>query len=139
MSSRDPMALALQIDRLMRRLNARIHVQAPEFDQHRVGPIGGMILLTLAEVQPAPIQLISRLMGRDKGQLSRLFSNLERRDLVSRTPDPDDQRSNLLRLTPMGEAFVESIKVVVDGAVQELLAPLTEDEKAEMLRLLEKI
>ncbi|MEM1052858.1 MAG: MarR family transcriptional regulator [Pseudomonadota bacterium] len=133
------MELALQIDRLMRRLNARIHVQAPQFDQHNIGPIGGMILLTLAEVQPASIQTISQLMGRDKGQLSRLFSNLERRDLVLRINNPADQRSHLLRLTPGGEEFVISVKQVLDGAVHELLAPLDEAEKAEMVRLLEKI
>ena len=48
----DPFELAVQVDRLMRRMNAGIEARAPLFDTDRVGPIGGMILLTIAEVQP---------------------------------------------------------------------------------------
>lgn len=128
--------LAFQIDRLMRRLNARVHEQAPIFDSDRIGPIGGMVLMTLSEVQPAPMQQITKMMGRDKAQLSRLFSNLERRELVFRSANSGDKRSTLLSLTPKGEAFVVAIKQVVGEAIDELLAPLSAGERAEMLRLL---
>ena len=128
--------LAFQIDRLMRRINARVHAQAPIFDSDRIGPIGGMVLMTLSEVQPAPMQQIATMMGRDKAQLSRLFKSLERRELVVRSANTDDQRSTLLRLTPKGESFVVTIKQVVGEAVEELLAPLSAGEREEMLRLL---
>ena len=131
-------ALALQIDRLMRRLNARVHAQAPLFDTEKIGPIGGMVLMTLSEAQPAPMQRIAELMGRDKAQLSRLFANLERRELVQRIANEADQRSRLLSLTPRGEAFVRRIKSVVKGALEEILEPLSESEKGERLRLLSR-
>lgn len=131
-------ALALQIDRLMRRLNARVHAQAPLFDTDKIGPIGGMVLMTLSEVQPAPMQRISELMGRDKAQLSRLFANLERRELVKRSVNDADQRSSLLSLTPKGEIFVHRIKEVVGGALEEILEPLSGSEKTELLRLLSR-
>ncbi|MEO1058707.1 MAG: hypothetical protein AAFY28_17520, partial [Actinomycetota bacterium] len=34
-------------DRFMRRLHGGLHARAPEFDTERVGPGGGMILMTL--------------------------------------------------------------------------------------------
>ncbi len=138
MAGEDPLEFAFQVDRFMRRLNARVHAQAPEFDREKVGPIGGMILMTLAEVQPAPMQQIATMMGRDKAQLSRMFSSLERKGLVARSANADDQRSSLLSLTPEGDALVVAIKRAVGGAVGELLAPLEPKERVEMLRLLAK-
>lgn len=138
MGGDNSLEMAFQVDRFMRRLNARVHAQAPIFDEDRIGPIGGMILMTLAEVQPAPMQQIVSMMGRDKAQLSRMFSNLERRDLVTRTANPNDQRSSLLSLTTKGEEFVVTIKGVVAGAIEELLDPLSIAERAEMLRLMTK-
>ena len=138
MAGEDPLEFAFQVDRFMRRLNARVHAQAPEFDREKVGPIGGMILMTLAEVQPAPMQRIATMMGRDKAQLSRMFSSLERKGLVTRSANSLDQRSSLLRLTPKGDQLVIAIKQAVGGAVSELLAPLDPEERVEMLRLLAK-
>ncbi|MEL6530410.1 MAG: MarR family transcriptional regulator [Pseudomonadota bacterium] len=138
MAGDDPLEFAFQVDRFMRRLNARVHAQAPEFDREKVGPIGGMILMTLAEVQPAPMQRISAMMGRDKAQLSRMFSSLERKELVVRSANSADLRSSLLSLTPKGEELVVAIKGAVGGAIGELLDPLNDEERAEMLRLLAK-
>jgi len=138
MAVKDPLEFAFQIDRFMRRMNARIHAQAPTFDTDRIGPIGGMLLMTLSEVQPAPMQRIVELMGRDKAQLSRMFSRLERDELISRSANAEDQRSSLLQLTPKGEAFVTKIKGVVGGAIEELVEPLEASESEELLRLLSK-
>ncbi|MDJ0641486.1 MAG: MarR family transcriptional regulator [Erythrobacter sp.] len=138
MAGEDPLEFAFQVDRFMRRLNARVHAQAPEFDREKVGPIGGMILMTLAEVQPAPMQRIATMMGRDKAQLSRMFSSLERKGLVERAANTTDQRSSLLSLTPKGGELVDAIKHAVGGAVGDLLAPLDPQERSEMLRLLAK-
>ena len=138
MDDGDPLEMAFQVDRFMRRLNARVHSQAPIFDKDRIGPIGGMILLTLAEVQPAPMNQIVTMMARDKSQLSRIFSNLERRGLVTRSANEADQRSSLLSLTDEGEAFVETIKQVVAGSIGELLEPLDAKERQTLLALLAK-
>ena len=43
--------LALQIDRLMRRIHAELHPRANDFDHEGVGPIGGMLLLTIGEAK----------------------------------------------------------------------------------------
>ncbi|MEM7702579.1 MAG: MarR family transcriptional regulator [Pseudomonadota bacterium] len=134
----DTTALAFQVDRFMRRMNARVHAQAPLFDAERIGPIGGMILMALSEVQPAQMQRIATMIGRDKAQLSRMFTNLERHDLVVRSANEADQRSSLLSLTAKGEEFVTRIKAVLGDAVHELIEPLTPDERAELLRLLTK-
>ncbi len=139
MSEHDPLELAFEVDRLMRRMNAGIETRAPIFDTDRIGPVGGMILLTIAEVQPVAMQEISLMMARDKGQLSRAISLLERRGLVARAPNKLDQRSTLLNLTLKGEQLVGAIKTNLDEVLSELLAPLNEAERGQLLTLLKKL
>lgn len=131
--------LAFQVDRLMRRMNAGVQARVPIFDKERIGPIGGMILMTLSEIEPAPMQRLVETMNRDKAQLSRTISMLERRELVRRSPNEADQRSNLLTLTDKGSSFVEEIKGVLADVIGELLIPLDTTERAAMLSLLSRL
>ena len=139
MSKQDPYELAYHVDRLMRRMNAGIEARASQFDPERVGPIGGMVLLTIAETQPAALQTIADLMARDKGQLSRVVSALERRALLYRLPNEADARSRLIALTEKGEDFVVAIKRALDDTLGEILAGLDDVERAELLVLLKKL
>ncbi|MEM6909089.1 MAG: winged helix DNA-binding protein [Pseudomonadota bacterium] len=139
MAEHDPYELAHQIDRLMRRINAGVVVRAPVFDTERVGPIGGMILLTIAEVEPSPMQQIADAMARDKAQLSRAVSMLERRGLVMKSPHASDQRSTLLRLTEKGHAFVQQIRATLADVIDTALEPLSPAERAQLLEMLSKL
>lgn len=131
--------MAYQVDRLMRRMNAGIEARAPLFDTERVGPIGGMILLTIAEHQPLPMQQIAEIMARDKGQLSRTVSMLERRGMVMRTPNDRDQRSTLLRLTDKGDEVVAVIKRTLTEVLETILDPLSSSEQQQLQALLGKL
>ena len=101
--------LAHLLDRLMRRIQAGLHADAVAVDVDRIGPLGGMLLLSLQEIEPAPIQKLVALMGRDKSQMTRLIQMLEGRGYLQRQPSPSDGRVSLLRLTPKGSAFVGEI------------------------------
>ncbi|MEO0464721.1 MAG: winged helix DNA-binding protein [Pseudomonadota bacterium] len=139
MADSDPIELAFQTDRLMRRVNAGISQRAPHFDPERIGPIGGMILLTIAEVQPVPLQAVADLMARDKAQLSRAISSLERRDYLRKVPNCQDQRSSLLSLTAKGEALVAEIKKELSRVLDDIFAPLTSEQRDQMLALLKML
>ncbi|MEO0872309.1 MAG: MarR family transcriptional regulator [Pseudomonadota bacterium] len=139
MADNDAYELATQIDRLMRRMNAGVAARAPLFDPERIGPIGGMILLTIADMQPVPLQRVADAMARDKAQLSRMISNLERRGLITRAPCEEDKRSLLLSLTDKGEAFVLEIKRTLSEVLGAILEPLDAHEQAQLMALLVKI
>ncbi|MEM1196304.1 MAG: MarR family transcriptional regulator [Pseudomonadota bacterium] len=131
--------LATRIDRLMRRMNASLTARAPGFDPDGVGPVGGMILLTIGDLEPAPMQRIADTMARDKAQLSRMVSALERRGLVERHRHASDKRSSLLSLSQEGAAFVEAIKGVLADTLDDLLDPLDAAERRRLIALLTKI
>ena len=99
--------IARLADRLMRRLHGALNATADDFDRHRLGPGGGMLLLTVAEAEPARLQDVVRAMARDKAQLTRGVQGLERKGLLARRVCPDDGRATLLPLTEAGREAVD--------------------------------
>ncbi|MEO1531138.1 MAG: MarR family transcriptional regulator [Pseudomonadota bacterium] len=123
----------------MRRLHAALNADAPRFDHHRIGPVGGMILLTISDEEPArPSAIVDRL-ARDKSQVTRLLQLLEAKGLVSRQPDPGDRRATRLILTERGRETVAVLQDAIARALDELLAPLDEAERATLRELLGKL
>ncbi|MEL6266673.1 MAG: MarR family transcriptional regulator [Pseudomonadota bacterium] len=131
--------IATQVDRFVRRLNAAVHARAEAVDAERVGPLGGMALLTLAEIEPAPIGRLTAEMGRDKSQMTRLVGLLEAKGMLARTPSPDDGRVSLLSLTARGQAQVAAFRNAVAAAVDEILAPLGAGERDALAATLRKL
>lgn len=71
--------------------------------------------------------------------VSRLVDELERAGLVARTRDPGDRRRIVVRATDAGSAEFDRMFPHVTRAADEVLAPLTADERATLVRLLEKV
>jgi DNA-binding MarR family transcriptional regulator len=131
--------LALLIDRLMRRIHSGLQSRAAEFDTERVGPAGGMILLTLADMEGCPQAELTRRLARDKSQMTRSITALERKGLLTRTPSPNDARVTLLSLTEQGERVVTDLSQMLALTIDEVLAPLPASERATLRTILTRI
>jgi len=71
-----------------------------------------------------------------KGNISQLLAKLERQGLITRRPDG---RTNCLSLTERGQSLFELVVPQQEALIAELLAPLSDDEQRELLRLLRKL
>lgn len=131
--------IARLVDRFMRRIHASLNAKADAFDIHHVGPGGGILLLTLAEIEPAPIQDLVRRMSRDKSQMTRAIKSLEGKGLIERRDLPEDARVCLLALTPMGQETVGMLQQAVAGVLADILSPLSSGEQAALKDLLRRI
>ena len=49
---------------------------------------------------------VASLLAMDRTTLTAALKPLERRELITVTPDPNDRRSRLLTLTPQGRALL---------------------------------
>ncbi|MEM6275842.1 MAG: MarR family transcriptional regulator [Pseudomonadota bacterium] len=132
-------ALAHELDRVMRKLDAKLHRLMPSVDKGRVGPMGGLLLLQLETMQPCNIQALATAMGRDNSQLTRLIRDLEAKGVIKRSPQPDDARATLVSLTPQGMAFLTEAKTVLAQVVNEVSEHLTASEVADLIGLLRKL
>ncbi len=68
----------------------------------------------------------------DKMQVSRAIQGLEAAGYVERRQDENDKRSNILRLTPGGEALYRQIRPRVAAREAEILAALSPQERVAL-------
>ena len=136
---RHPFELARHVDRFMRKIEAGVHARAIEMDVDRIGPFGGMVLLSLEEIEPAPIQQLVSRMARDKAQMTRVVQTLERKGVLKRTASADDGRVSVLSLTPKGRDFLVEVKKILSEVIDEILAPLPAEERKSLSVILRRI
>ena len=63
------------------------------------------VLINLWERDGQTQQELSDKTEKDKGNITRLISSLEKRDILARIPNYTDGRSKLIYLTPKGKAY----------------------------------
>jgi DNA-binding MarR family transcriptional regulator len=71
-----------------------------------------------------------------KGNISQLLSKLEQAGMIRRE---QTGRTNCLSLTEQGQALFEVVVPQQEALIADLLAPLSDDEQRELLRLLRKL
>ena len=130
---------AYYTDRFVRRIHSKLHPRAFAVDKEKVGQLGGLILMALAELEPVPIQSLVSHMARDKSQMTRAIKSLETKGLIERVVFPDDRRVCLLQLTSKGHSLVKVFTSLLGDVITELLEPLSNNEKEQLLKLLRKI
>ncbi len=82
---------------------------------------------------------IARLANQDKAQTSRSVSQLEALGLLKRTNNPEDARAYSFRLSAKGRKVYRSASALAASHNEQLLAPLTLSERAQLAGLLDKV
>lgn len=82
---------------------------------------------------------VCEFSGHLKPNISRAVIALDRKGLIRRSPDPDDQRLQLLYLTGEGRALYERFMPRLVAREQAMLACLTAREREQLGRLLDKL
>ena len=130
--------LAILVDRFMRQIHMSLQAKASGFDTENVGPGGGMVLLTLADMGPSEMHELTRRVARDKSQMTRLMKSLETKGLLERTTSKADARVSIVSLTPFGNEVVDTLRRAVAEAIGQVLSPITAQEKEQLKDLMRK-
>lgn len=99
----------------------------------------GFVLGYLVEAPGAIQRDIAEMTRTSAASVSSLLQGLERRDLVERRTEGGNERSKRVYATPAGAELVAGFEDAMVAADDAILAPLTEQERTELKRLLEKI
>lgn len=91
------------------------------------------VLLVLADGQPASQQQAAQRLAIDRTTMVAMLDTLEGKGLVSRHPDADDRRRNVVELTDAGRDLLQRATKASDDAERALLAPLS-PQAAQQLR-----
>jgi MarR family transcriptional regulator, lower aerobic nicotinate degradation pathway regulator len=93
-------------------------------------------LATLDAFGAASQAELCRRTDIDRSDMNAVINALEAAGTVTRLPDPDDRRQNIVEMTEKGRARFERLKSGLAKAQDRALAPLAAAERRELLRLL---
>src|SRR3569623_717096 len=120
-------------------LAGRLLVRALE--RRFVGGFAGPmpVFLALSDGKALPQKELARLAAVEQPTMANTLARMERDGLVSGEPDPNDRRSTLLRLTPLGKARADAA-LLAAGKVNALaFSALKPAERPVLIDMLKRI
>lgn len=112
------------------------------FDEHYsktpFSPAESRLLYELAAAGHTNGATLARTMGVDPGYLSRMLRRLVADGLVAIGPSTDKRR-NELALTREGDSAMAKVDAAADRAIADLIEPLTETERGELVSAMRTI
>jgi DNA-binding MarR family transcriptional regulator len=97
------------------------------------------VLMALAAVGAVSQQGLAEVVGIDPRNAVPVLDELEGRSLIARDRDTRDRRRHSLRLTDAGRQTMRRLQSLGETAERDLLAPLSEPERAQLNALLLKL
>jgi len=97
------------------------------------------LLAALDEWGPASQADLGRSTGIDRSDVTAALAELESRNLIERTVDPENKRRNIVTLTPEGVEGLHDLDIVVGTIQDELLAPLTGTQRRQFIALISRL
>lgn len=97
-----------------------------------------LVLLNAAE-HPLRVGEIATRMQVVGPHVTRHLNSLEKRAIIKRVTDPEDQRARLIALTPSGRRIVDRYTTIVNGWFAAALAQWPDHDRAELIRLLTRL
>ncbi|GAA2066670.1 MarR family transcriptional regulator [Streptomyces albiaxialis] len=126
--------LADQLLRLTKRLN---HAHRQSFAPVGVTPAQARLLrVTGHSPEPPRMADLAERLGVVPRQVTSLVDALEERSLVRRVPDTANRRVTRIELTEGGRKALQELRQARRSAAEDLLAPLTHDQRGELSTLL---
>jgi DNA-binding MarR family transcriptional regulator len=96
-------------------------------------------LVLLAIEGSVSAQNVSRVIGLDKGSVSRCFKSMQEDGLIKTELDPKDGRARIAVLTAKGRALHDKIREVALARERAFLEVLSNDEAETLLSLLKRL
>ncbi|MGW0324238.1 MarR family winged helix-turn-helix transcriptional regulator [Nocardia sp. NPDC003183] len=114
------------LDRAVEDIYAQAHITPAE--------VGLLVPLRYADPPLTAIRLAEHL-GMSRAGVGKTLTKLERRGLITRTQNPTDRRSTLIRLTPAGIGLIDEVFPRELEAHAQLLTDLDRDRVAVLQSL----
>jgi DNA-binding MarR family transcriptional regulator len=96
-------------------------------------------LLLIDDTRHLPMKSYSQAYSCDAGNLTGIIDGLEEKGLVLRQQDPADRRIKVLKLLPKGAKLRKKMMEHLAAAHDEILSPLTAQERSNFVHCIQKI
>ncbi len=82
---------------------------------------------------------LSKALMLTSARIASILKSLEKRELITRTPDPSDSRQTIVELTETGISLVEERKAALLLSTKKMLEALGEDDAKTYVRIQKKL
>jgi len=82
---------------------------------------------------------LARTVGVREATLVRTLGQLEQSGLVQRSPNPQDARANIMRITPKGQSLVAEIEQVLTDLRRDIFRDVNDDDLATTIGVLSHV
>jgi DNA-binding MarR family transcriptional regulator len=137
-----PPAVAKRLGFLLGRAHQEMLARArllPDADRHGLTGKHFGCLKVIAAEGPLSQQALGERICIDRTTIVSVVDDLEAAGFLERRRDPDDRRAYALHVTRKGKTWLERMTPQVLAAERELLAPLSADERRQLVALLQRI
>ena len=97
------------------------------------------VLVMLALEEKVSVNMVCKLIGMDKGSVSRCFKSMYEKGFITFSHDPRDGRVRYATLTPAGRRKHDEIKAVALAREQAFLSCLQPQEAAVLIDMLHRL
>lgn len=97
------------------------------------------LMASLEEAGPIGQAELGRISAIDRSDVANMLSELEARGLVERTTDPNNRRRNIVAITQAGNDQLTALDDVLEQVQEQVVAPLSANERRQLMRLLRKL
>ncbi|MEG3767341.1 MarR family winged helix-turn-helix transcriptional regulator [Alteromonas sp. 14N.309.X.WAT.G.H12] len=104
-----------------------------------ITPMHGRVLKIIHKKKTTTAVDIAGFFKRDKAQITRLVTHLIAQGLVKKEANPHDKRSQLLALTPQGEALQESLFAFSQQMQQQMTQDIDPEALATFVKVAQKM
>ena len=136
----EPYQLEAQIGFILRRAHQRASaIFAEHFRELGLSPVQFAALVKVHDEGRVSQNQLGRLISMDPTTIMGVVNRLVDRGLIRRLADPGDRRRTLLTITPEGLRLIEASEGLGKRVTEDTLGGLDADERATLLRLLDRI
>jgi MarR family transcriptional regulator, lower aerobic nicotinate degradation pathway regulator len=97
------------------------------------------LLAALEEWGPVSQADLARSTSVDRSDVVTVLNELEQRGLIERAVDPRNRRRNIVSITRTGSTQLQALDHVIDEVQERVLAPLSQNERRQLTKLLRKL
>ncbi|WP_456270995.1 MarR family winged helix-turn-helix transcriptional regulator [Bacillus sp. AK031] len=119
-------------------LNLTSYIKS-RLEEYNLAPEQNLVMMLLWEKDGMTQNQIAERLGKDKTNLARMASSLEKKGFIKRTNCQDDRRSLKLYLTETGKDLGEKVVPIAEAFNDIVCEGISEQDLEEFERILTKI
>lgn len=124
--------------RLMRSFKSCLSAEL-EAEGLSIAPMHMKTLKMIATMEECTAQRIAQSINRDKAQVNRVIQELVAQEMIERTLNPADKRSQLLQLSGKGETALQSMNAVENRVLCRMTHGINLENQQTFITLAEQL